>query len=69
MPFPARFRKKKRNSASYDDDFNLKLATADSPLTKENEPKLTEFEGVQVDERIVPALEALLEAAERKRFL
>ncbi len=51
---------------SYDDDFNLKLATADSPLTKENEPELTEFEGVQVDERIVPALEALLEAAEKE---
>ena len=48
----------------YGDDFNLKLANADNPLTQENAPELTDFQGVQVDERIVPALEALLEAAQ-----
>ena len=48
----------------YKDDFNLKLANQENSLTEEQEPELTEYQGVQVDERIVPALEALLKAAE-----
>lgn len=50
----------------YTDDFNLKLANVDHPLTEEEEPELTEYQGIQVDERIVPALEALLQAAEEE---
>ena len=49
----------------YGDDFNLKLATPDHPL--EEKPQITEFQGVQMDERIIPALEALLQAAEQNK--
>lgn len=48
----------------YTDDFNLKLANQENSLTEEQGPELTEYQGIQVDERIVPALEALLKAAE-----
>lgn len=48
----------------YTDDFNLKLANQENSLTEEQGPELTEYQGIQVDKRIVPALEALLKAAE-----
>lgn len=50
----------------YGDDFNLKLVNGDNPMEEGEEPQLTEFQGVQLDERIVPALEAMLEAAENE---
>lgn len=48
----------------YSDAFCLKICSVDDPLEEDEAPELTEYEGVQMDERIVPALEALLQAAE-----
>ena len=50
----------------YGDDFNLKLVNKENPMEEGEEPQLTEYAGVQMDERIVPALEAMLEAAENE---
>ena len=50
----------------YGDDFNLKLVNKENPMEEGEEPQLTEYAGVQMDERIVPALEAMLEAAEKE---
>lgn len=47
----------------YENAFNLKIASADTPLEEGDEPELAEYEGVQVDKRIIPALQAMLEAA------
>lgn len=48
----------------YSDSFCLKICSVDDPLEEDEEPELTEYEGVQMDSRIVPALEALLQAAD-----
>ena len=50
----------------YGNDFNLKLVNGENPLQEGQEPQLTEYEGVQMDERILPALEAMLKAAEEQ---
>ena len=48
---------------TYDNSFNLVLANSQQALPDSFEPQLTEFQGVTVDERIVPALERMLEDA------
>ncbi len=48
----------------YSDSFCLKICSVDDSLEEDEEPELTEYEGVQMDSRIVPALEALLQAAD-----
>lgn len=48
---------------AYDDSLNLMLVNASSPVEAGYQPRLTEYGGVQVDERIVPALEKLMRDA------
>ena len=50
----------------YGNDFNLKLVNKENPLKEGQEPELTEYEGVQMDQRTVPALEAMLKAAKEQ---
>lgn len=52
----------------YDNKFNLKIASSDHPLEKDQEPELGEYEGVQVDKRIIPALKAMMEAAQKQNL-
>lgn len=49
----------------YDDSFNLVLVNKNRQLTSDFSIGLTEFEGVQIEERILPALENMLEDAKR----
>ncbi|MGN0479800.1 MAG: D-alanyl-D-alanine carboxypeptidase family protein [Hominenteromicrobium sp.] len=49
----------------YDDTFNLFVINADRPADDDFSVVTSSFGGVQVDERIVPALTALAEEAER----
>lgn len=51
------------NLPIYGDSLNLMLVNAAHPLSSGYSPDLTEFQGVQVDNRIVPALEKLMDAA------
>ena len=48
----------------YDNSLTLVIANTNQPLPDDFVPQLTEYEGVQLDERIVPALEKMLEAAQ-----
>ena len=48
----------------YDNSLTLVIANSNQPLPDDFVPQLTEYEGVQLDERIVPALEKMLEAAQ-----
>ncbi|XOQ44330.1 MAG: VanY domain-containing protein [Clostridium sp.] len=48
----------------YDNSFNLMLVNLSQPLESGYQPKLTSFEGYQVDERIVPALKKMMEQAQ-----
>lgn len=50
----------------YHDDFNLKIASSNHPLEEGEEPELGEYEGIQVDKRIIPALKAMMEAAQKQ---
>ena len=52
----------------YNNEFNLKIASSDHPLEKDQEPELGEYEGVQVDKRIIPALKAMMEAAQKQNL-
>lgn len=47
----------------YDDSLNLMLVNVSQPLESDYRPKLTKFDGYQVDERIVPALQKMMEQA------
>ncbi len=47
----------------YENDFNLVLANSKNALPDSFSVQLTTYQGVEMDERIVPALEAMLEAA------
>lgn len=47
----------------YDDSLSLMLVNAASPVEAGYQPRLTEYGGVKVDERIVPALEKLMQDA------
>ena len=49
----------------YDDSFNLVLVNKNRQLKSDFSAQLTEFEGVQIEERILPALEKMLEDAKR----
>ncbi len=48
----------------YDNSFNLVLANAETPLPDSFQPVLAEFQGVQVEERVLPALEKMVEDAQ-----
>ncbi len=47
----------------YDNSFNLVLANSNQALPDTFAPQLTEFDGITVDERIVPALERMIQDA------
>lgn len=47
----------------YDDSYNLVLVNNDSQLKSDFTVSLTSFDGIQVDERIVPALKKMMEDA------
>ena len=49
----------------YDDSFNLVLVNKNRQLKSDFSVQLTEFRGVQIEERILPALEKMLEDAKR----
>ena len=49
----------------YDDSFNLVLVNKNRQLKSDFSAQLTEFKGVQIEERILPALEKMLEDAKR----
>lgn len=49
----------------YDDSFNLALVNKNRQLKSDFSVQLTEFRGVQIEERILPALEKMLEDAKR----
>ena len=48
----------------YDDAFGLMLVNASHPLAAGFAPALTEYQGVQVDERILPALSKMMQDAQ-----
>lgn len=48
----------------YDDAFNLVLVNSSHPLAAGFTPVLTEYQGVQVDERILPALSKMMQDAQ-----
>lgn len=49
---------------AYDDAFDLVLVNSSHPLAAGFAPALTEYQGVQVDERIVPALSKMMQDAQ-----
>lgn len=49
----------------YDDAFNLVLVNKSRPLKDDFAIKLVDFEGVQIEERIKPALEKMMEDAKK----
>ncbi len=49
----------------YEDSFNLLLVNKSNPLKEGFAPQLTEYKGVQVDRRILPALEKMLADAQQ----
>ena len=49
----------------YDDSFNLVLVNKNRQLKSDFSAQLTEFKGIQIEERILPALEKMLEDAKR----
>ena len=52
----------------YDDSLDLLLVNASSPLAADYKPRLTGYGGVEVDERIVPALKKLMQDAQSAGF-
>lgn len=48
----------------YPDSFCLKICAPENPLEDEEQPQLVEYGDVELDERIIPALKELLQAAE-----
>lgn len=48
----------------YDNSLTLVIANSAQPLPDDYAPQLIEYEGVQIDERILPALEQMFDAAE-----
>lgn len=48
----------------YDDSLNLVLVNASNQISSDYKITLTDYNGIQVDERIVPALDKLMQAAQ-----